>query len=278
MLRLATWGRRRCRLTSPLFASPSAVAVQPDGKLLVAGTDGKSDYNSPLIARYQSDGELDPTFGNAGRVDLAFDGTFYSGSAASGHVKAAVVQTSGRILLVTDIGGGLAVYALLPDGTPDVTFGGRGELVVFDDDGGNSASINGATLLADKSHGGSALERHDDLADRSQVTSSKAAYVHILADGAIDPAYDDAFRTLGLKHSPDASVQNLTALPDGGAIAVGHVGDDVLLFKISSDGHALRAFAGNGWTSTDFGNAGEVGARRCEATRWIDRPRWRFRR
>jgi uncharacterized delta-60 repeat protein len=247
-------------LDAPLFASPSAVAVQPDGKLLVAGTDGKSDYNSPLIARYQSDGELDPTFGKAGRVDLSLDKTFFSGAPAFGQVKAALVQASGRILLVTDIGDDLSVLALLPDGTPDLTFGGRGDSFVSNYDTGNSAAINGATLLADQSLIiGGALERHDNLADRSQITSSKAAYVHILADGAIDPAYDDAFRTLGLKHNPDASIQSLAALPDGGAIAVGQVGDDVLLFKITPDGHATKAFSGNGWTATDFGQPGEAG-------------------
>ncbi|MDB5321989.1 MAG: hypothetical protein JWN40_3620 [Phycisphaerales bacterium] len=246
-------------LDAPILASPSAVVVQPDGKLLVAGTNTGTGSGAPLLARYQTDGRLDSTFGHAGRVDLSLDTTFYHGALTFGDVKAAVVQASGRILVVTDIGDDVSVLALRPDGTPDTLFGRGGITVVSNNNTGNSASINSATLLPDQSLLiGASLDRYDNLDNRSQLTSAKAAYIHLLPDGAVDPAYADAFRTLKLKHFDNASVERLTSLPDGSSIAVGRVGDDVLLFKITADGYATRAFGRDGWTATDFGKAAEV--------------------
>jgi uncharacterized delta-60 repeat protein len=47
-----------------------AVATQPDGKIVVAGTDTALDFSSTqiAIARYNSDGSLDNTFGTGGKV------------------------------------------------------------------------------------------------------------------------------------------------------------------------------------------------------------------
>ena len=43
----------------------AAVAIQPDGKLLVGGGSLEGDVEW-VLARYRRDGRLDPSFGNAG--------------------------------------------------------------------------------------------------------------------------------------------------------------------------------------------------------------------
>ena len=70
-----------------------AIVVQPDGKLVVAGSAGAESGGSFALARYETDGTLDASFGNGGRVttDVGGDGCF-------------------------DEGGGVAALALLPDG------------------------------------------------------------------------------------------------------------------------------------------------------------------
>jgi len=55
-------------LDAPIFAGAVAAIVQRDGKVLVAGADDKSGAAIPLLARYLRDGQLDPSFGQGGRL------------------------------------------------------------------------------------------------------------------------------------------------------------------------------------------------------------------
>ena len=50
----------------------SAVAVQPDGKIVIAGSAFNGDF---LVARYAPDGILDPSFGTGGLVTTDFGGS-----------------------------------------------------------------------------------------------------------------------------------------------------------------------------------------------------------
>jgi uncharacterized delta-60 repeat protein len=45
-----------------------AVAVQPDGKIIVAGNNRNTQTDAIILARYTPSGALDPTFGNGGVV------------------------------------------------------------------------------------------------------------------------------------------------------------------------------------------------------------------
>jgi uncharacterized delta-60 repeat protein len=102
-----------------------AVAVQPDGGILVAGhaTNAARTGTDIALARYTSDGALDPTFGSAGRVT-----TTVQGAASFGF--AAALDHQGRIVVagrVSTRGGdeiGVARYG--SDGVLDPS---------FDDDG-----------------------------------------------------------------------------------------------------------------------------------------------
>jgi uncharacterized delta-60 repeat protein len=115
------------------YSSATRVALQPDGKIVVAGS---ADLPHPLhnadftAARYTASGTLDTTFGPNGNGLVAVPiGT--SRDEATGLA----IDPTGRILL-----GGFAyinsfpdfaLARLLPDGTPDPTFGTAG-VVTFD--------------------------------------------------------------------------------------------------------------------------------------------------
>ena len=79
------------------FAAASAVMVQPDGKIVVAGT---VDFNPDLpgsgldfaLARYNANGTLDGTFGTDGKVVFDFFGSF-------DQANAAVLQPDGKIIV-----------------------------------------------------------------------------------------------------------------------------------------------------------------------------------
>ena len=103
----ATSGRRR-----------AAVALQPDGKIIVAGDRAGFD-NTFALLRYIADGSLDPSFGGDGKVTLPLGGT-----------GRAVTLQSGMILVAGSVGTGsgsdFALARYLSDGSLDPAFNGDG--------------------------------------------------------------------------------------------------------------------------------------------------------
>lgn len=104
----------------------SAVALQADGKIVVAGGVGQglSPNGEFGLARYQADGTLDSTFGEGGKVTTNF--AFSSGDNDAAYDL--VIQANGKIVAA---GRGAARFALArynADGTPDVTFSSDGKV------------------------------------------------------------------------------------------------------------------------------------------------------
>jgi uncharacterized delta-60 repeat protein len=100
-----------------------ALALQPDGKIVAAGSSGSNTEFA--LVRYDADGTLDTTFGDAGTVTTDFT--------TNGDTCLAVaLQSDGKILAAGSIGFvphtnpnfGIARYNL--DGTLDTTFGDGG--------------------------------------------------------------------------------------------------------------------------------------------------------
>ncbi len=106
--------------TTELPRGANAVAVQPDGKILVAGPGG-GNFG---VARVKTDGFYDPTFGPGanGQVSVDFGGTDVANAMA--------LQPDGKILVAGTDGDGFAVARLLPNGTLDPSFGTGGRATV----------------------------------------------------------------------------------------------------------------------------------------------------
>ncbi|HEX8201165.1 MAG TPA: hypothetical protein VF590_11810, partial [Isosphaeraceae bacterium] len=105
-----------------------AVAVQPDGKVVVGGyyqDQGTSTWNMQVV-RFLADGQLDLAFGADGWVSLVPTPGSYN------EVWALAVLPDGKILIGGDITfngttyGDFAVARLNPNGSLDTTFGGGG--------------------------------------------------------------------------------------------------------------------------------------------------------
>lgn len=108
-------------------ADGHALAIQPDGKIIVAGNTftGPTEVDFAL-ARFNSDGSVDSTFGNGGKVSTDF-GNF-------DIIKSMAIQPDGKI-----VAGGLTInkdtntdFALVrynKDGSLDSTFGSGGTTV-----------------------------------------------------------------------------------------------------------------------------------------------------
>jgi uncharacterized delta-60 repeat protein len=107
----------------------SAVAQQPDGKLVVAGyTDSAGVENDDFaVARLRTDLTLDPTFNGTGKNIFAFDRGGYNVDEA----YAVAIRPDGKIVVAgfaqtASDEADLAVARLKPDGTLDDMFGMQG--------------------------------------------------------------------------------------------------------------------------------------------------------
>jgi uncharacterized delta-60 repeat protein len=138
--------------------SASGVAIQADGKIVVGGeADIGGGYNFAL-ARYNSNGSLDTTFGSGGKVTTDWHGRMDLG-------RSLAIQRDGKILL----GGmarnpadkfNMAVARYLRDGSLDTSFGTVGKTLISvgsTDDRANALAVMpfGAVTLAGQSFNGS---------------------------------------------------------------------------------------------------------------------------
>jgi uncharacterized delta-60 repeat protein len=131
-----TFGRNgRVTIDSGRSEVGAAVAIQPDGKIVVAGSSGPGGADAGdsdvVVYRLEANGALDGTFGVNGTVKL--DG----GAIEVGRAMA--LQPDGRILvagITIGVGGADAVvYRLAANGSLDATFGRNGKVIV---DGGQN--------------------------------------------------------------------------------------------------------------------------------------------
>lgn len=112
----------------------SDVAVQPDGKIIAAGTavSGRFTYTySFALARYNSNGTLDGTFGNRGEVTTAF-GNSQAQAMALYPNSASDPADSGKILVAgysSTTAHTLALARYNSNGTLDTSFGNRGTVL-----------------------------------------------------------------------------------------------------------------------------------------------------
>src|SRR5262249_32973927 len=125
----------------------AALVVQPDGKLVTAGSSASTVENGPFVVtttgfalvRYQPDGSLDPAFGDGGRVLTEFDVLDEHGLRTS-EASTLIVQPDGKLVAAGYVAvvprcadsicdaSDLAIARYNSDGTLDETFGSAGTI------------------------------------------------------------------------------------------------------------------------------------------------------
>jgi uncharacterized delta-60 repeat protein len=113
---------------NPHYDLAYGVAIQADGKIVAVGVTSivsrpHFDDTKIAIARYDTDGSLDTSFGGDGRVTTNFTGTYDA-------AYAVVMQTDGRIVVAgtADAYRRVALARYNQDGTRDPTFGDDGRV------------------------------------------------------------------------------------------------------------------------------------------------------
>ncbi len=216
------------------------LAVQPDGKAVVAGTRfdmGPSD--DFVLARYTVSGALDPTFDGDGKVTTDFGGR-------SDGADDVAIQTDGKLVaagsgftpVVRPLDFALARYNR--DGTLDTTFGDGGKvLTTFAPN-----SIDSATAVVIQSDGKIVAAGHTRAGP-----SREFAVARYLPNGSLDPSFDgDGLAVTPISRGEDIAF-DLAVQPDGKLIAAGYSspgGFDLTMVRYNPDGSLDSSFDGDG--------------------------------
>lgn len=211
-----------------------AVAVQPDGKILVAGTSdqGASGYDFAL-ARYNADGTLDTTFGAGGRVVTSF------GNGAD-KAYALLLQPDGKIVLAGDSaqgasGSDFALARYNADGSLDAAFGNAGKVLTTIGSGSARETIYGLALQT-------VAGAQRIVAVGGEGDFIAAAY---RADGTLDAGFGTGGIVNNLFGSVTGAARGLVVTPDNQLVLAGHRDHDFAAVRLLPNG-ALDASFGTG--------------------------------
>ena len=191
--------------------SAYAVAVQPDGKIVVAGAASNSTNNHFALARYNADGSLDSTFSGDGKVLTDFVGN-------DDQVNAVAIQPDGKIILAgTADNGSYEEFALVrynAHGSLDTGFGTGGKVTTSFSGAGVNASVNAMELQAN----GKII-----VAGYAGSGDTVFAMARYNADGSLDTGFDarGTGKQLTRIGPSDDRIYAMALQPDGKIVVVG---------------------------------------------------------
>lgn len=229
-----------------------SLALQPDGKILVAGTSFNNTNYDWVLVRYNTDGTLDDTFGDAGKVNTDFGSDFDIG-------RAVAVQADGKIVMAGHAmpGATLVDFALArynTDGTLDPSFGAGGILTTDIGGGFNDASAvaiqpDGKIILAGAAMVGS---------------TSDIALVRYDTDGTLDNSFNgNGIVTTDLGLTTD-NARSIAIQTDGKILVTGYTVDNITVLiavlRYNMDGTLDRSFDTDGVVTTGFGTGEDFGS------------------
>lgn len=217
-----------------------AVVIQPDGKLVVAGNTGANA--TPVIARYQPNGDLDPTFSGDGvqTFDLGPDD----------WLAALALDSAGRYVVAGQAASGFAVARMTAAGAMDTTFSGDGVVTTAF---GQNAAATGVALQPD----GKVVAGGTVLAGEEEADMAAARYT---AGGQPDSSFSgDGKRTVDLSsESYEGTYDRANAVvvqPNGRIVLGGKAGTRtgvtrrLAVVGLRADGELDPAFGDGGVTS-----------------------------
>src|SRR6266704_1317908 len=240
------------------------VALQPDGKIIAAGTvfvdfiPGESSNTDFALARYNPNGSLDTTFGNGGRAMTDFVGL-------EDDAFSVLIQPDGKIVAVGSANDPATYYDFaaaryLSNGTIDTTFGVAGKVTTdFGDqnfDRARSAALqpDGKIVAAGFAISQNGLTQNFAVA---RYTSNGILDTTFSRDGKTQIDFGDCCQ----------SANKVLLQSDGKIITVGYANtedfdSDFLLARLSPRGSLDATFGIGGKVRTSFGdlNGGANGA------------------
>ena len=231
-----------------------AIAVQPDGKILVGGSTTvlDPDFDQRLaLARYNPNGTLDTTFGSGGRVVTDLPGN-------TEEIRDIAVQPDGKIVVAVNNFVDFAVVRYNANGTLDSGFGSGGRAIFGNFNGANLTEYSEAlTLQAD---GKIVVVGIAHLPGGGQ---HDFAVARLTTSGALDSSFSGDGK---LSISPSviehrAAAETVDIAPDGDIVVGGYAQEPYVraaFVRLDSAGNPDASFSGDGRLTVDIAEQDRV--------------------
>ncbi len=216
----------------------NGVVIQPDGKIVVAGSANNGSDDDFAVVRYNADGSLDTSFDGDGKVTTAVGSTSEVGYSV-------ILQSDGKIVVAGASSNGInndfAVVRYNTDGSLDSSFDGDGKVTTAIGSGTDTASgvalqADGKMVVAGTSNNG---------------TNNDFALARYNADGSLDTSFGSS-GTVMTAVGPSADYgQGVALQADGKIVAAGYASNG------SAYGFAVVRYLGDVITPPEirvFGN------------------------
>ena len=231
----------------------TGVALQSDGKIVAVGTTF-SDFSGTAadyaLARYNSDGSLDPTFGAGGKVTTDFLST-PGKTNLSDQALSVAISPNGKIVAAgnTDTSNGIrnidiSIARYNPDGSLDSTFDGDGKTTT---DFNVSQDLAFDVLIQPDEKIIAAGNSLQDL-----PVGSNFALVRYLANGVLDTSFGSGGKVITDFSGRGDLIRGIALQSDGKIVAGG-----VSFLEFGPD-IALAQYLTNGALDPSFGSGGKV--------------------
>jgi uncharacterized delta-60 repeat protein len=222
--------------------SANSVALQEDGKIVVAGYTFAPGNNDFAVARYNANGSLDTSFNGTGKATADFSKLDYGRSVA--------VQREGKIVVAGDAEHGdgrtFAVARFNANGTPDMSFNKTGKVIT--DFGGGNAEARGVAVQSDGKIVVAGFASTDG--------TEKFALVRYNLDGTLDTSFGGTGKVLTLVGMSGSNATAMALQGDGKIVVVGYAVNnsgsdrDFALIRYNADGSLDTRFNGSGKVTT----------------------------
>jgi uncharacterized delta-60 repeat protein len=154
-------------VTTPNTGTAVATAIQSDGKILVAGSSSLSG-GALRLARYNTNGSLDSTFGSGGIVSNTDGPAFGMALQSDGKIVVGAVGTEAN----------LNVLRFNPNGSLDATFGTDG-----------IASFQQFGLFFSPTAGGVVVQANGNIVVAATPASGGSVLLRLLTNGQLDSSF-----------------------------------------------------------------------------------------
>lgn len=231
-----------------------SIKIDDSGRIVVLGTyqDTRIVTQEIALARYNSNGSIDTSFGTNGKLTSTFGAPFITASDV-------VIDKLGKIVVASSFGDDFIVARFNVDGSLDTS---------FDLDGQQVTSL-GSVVNNGGFVGGVIIDSSDRIVvvggyyDPQTTTNFDLAIVRYLPNGNIDHRFGRSGKTI-IDFGGIDGLHSVAIDRHGNIVVAGErIVDgnrDVLVARLAADGSLDSRFGSGGFVTTDFGTESDSGS------------------